>query len=166
MVSLLDWWKKRKYWYTGFIIGFLLSIVIYFGIGFIRNSIVDYEEREFLQTIAFMIAFYIPCSIPGLASGGHPPACVFLGFLMPFVYGIIGAILGFIIWKVKNKSRKFQKIFWSCTVTILIIIIILLFVKHNQEKIENKIKEIIVDIRQPTEKPFEKIYTTIIVKIM
>ncbi len=92
-----DWWNKQNYWKKGAIIGFIVSIILMFII------LPDTFHTKFYDRLEVSIHYPI-CfiSIP-LGDSGHPPFCIFTIFITPFIYAIIGALIGLLIEKTNKK---------------------------------------------------------------
>jgi hypothetical protein len=100
--KIKNWWKTLKYWQRGFIIGFLSSII---SISFFINAEFYYGFMEIFSTvIMFPLCFIEILFIP--EGTGHPPLCVLSILLTPFIYGLIGALIGILIDKIKKYKSK------------------------------------------------------------
>lgn len=90
MNKLKTWWKKGSYWQKGFYIGFIVTIISFFGHQIFPPLYILATPTIFLALLSF-------------ENGG------FLGtialFISPIIYPILGALIGFIIGKVKVKKK-------------------------------------------------------------
>lgn len=92
-MSLKTWWKKKdKYVKRGIVIGAL------FGLGVFLTL-----DRGFLGSIFYYFGMLPVCTI-FVFDPGCPTSTLFLGWILfPLLYASLGALIGFIIGKVKGK---------------------------------------------------------------
>jgi len=84
-MTLRDWWKFKKYWVKGGIIGFCVSIILTTLWAFSvipRIKCSDLGCKDYFTISAVSFVFYAPICI------------------------LIGIIIGFIIDKIKSKKNK------------------------------------------------------------
>lgn len=97
-MTLKKWFKKLKYWQKGAVVAiifglFSLSLTIGSGIG---GDGLEWEDFVLEFVGDFMDKFSIE---------GEPSWAILLGFSLYFLtYGIIGALIGLIIGKIKKKK--------------------------------------------------------------
>ena len=95
MTKLKTWWKKLKYVGFGAVLGFVFTFLLIFIIGPLMPGAITNPISSFIliPTAITLLLFEIS------GSGDNP-----IGLLLaPFVNMVIGALIGFIIWKVKGK---------------------------------------------------------------
>jgi len=161
--SLKTKWQRLKYWQKGGIIGFIFFLFLGF-VPFFSDIVCGKLFDKYNDRLPCVLIFEQPWKPAFLYTsqvlgyvGEENFVVILYGPVSNILFGIFaGILIGLIIGKIKKKSKKFQKKFWFYTRIIFLVFIIILLIKFNQEKIENKIKEIIIDIKQPTEKPLKK----------
>jgi len=109
MNKLKTWWKKRSYWQKGAWIGFVIVILF-----FVISNIIGEIQRFYNYEVDLNIAKYIVAltvGLPALFSDWvfrlfvkYPEDYLLIMFVAPlFLYVGLGALIGFIIGKVKGK---------------------------------------------------------------
>lgn len=98
----MKFWNKLKYWQKGLRIGILFGFLL---------GVVMYLLMAKLSIIGFAL-LYPHISI--FCTSNITPLCAFIvgtmGWLIfPIFYGIIGAIIGLIVEKVKNQKKVRSK---------------------------------------------------------
>ena len=99
--QMVNWWKKLRYWQKGAIIGFCVGLVIFSFI--FSNSLMNNPFFIFV----FNIAHEVPRDIENALTDCSLCLESFISgtflFLLQFV--LIGAVVGFIIGKIREKSH-------------------------------------------------------------
>jgi len=96
--SLKTKWQGLKYWQKGALIGIILGFII------IPISFLTIRDNFYESLGGFLI--YLPFSFYSLFCSSSLclwSALTYAIFTAPIFYAIIGALIGFIIWKVRAK---------------------------------------------------------------
>ncbi|NQV09127.1 hypothetical protein HQ529_04710 [Candidatus Woesearchaeota archaeon] len=91
-------WKNLQYWKRGLIFGLIFGLLIYFFSLFF--------EIEYLGTLLWWLSGTIICFM-FKADTGEGCAFTFVIFgwiILPLLYGLIGALIGLLIEKIKSKK--------------------------------------------------------------
>ena len=116
MIKLFkDWWSSVSFWLKGGIIGVIIAILSYFA-----SSIPFLGLFSALEFFVAIIAGIILSNIFGtnnefLFTGNHEinigvdttiTGTIFLIFIVLLIYFSVGAFIGFVIGKIKNRFTK------------------------------------------------------------
>lgn len=114
-MGLKNWWKNRQYWQKGAIIGVVIGLISVLGFYlsvFSNNlfliSLFGYITLPTTYLLMNLYIFYITkgtMKVEGNIELGFVLPMLFSQLLSPLVYALTGALIGFIISKIKEKRR-------------------------------------------------------------
>ncbi|MFA5887304.1 MAG: hypothetical protein WC852_01160 [Candidatus Nanoarchaeia archaeon] len=105
-MSFKEWWKSKPYWLKGALFGLILCVI--FGILlFVVNIILSSED-----TTAFLTPLIVPfiptlflLEIMGVINVGIISDMVLMFIISLVEYSAIGALIGWIVGKIKSKKK-------------------------------------------------------------